>query len=56
MEMHNLPVEPFKDGDLVLMLGEIQHCPGHCAVVTRDGLVRWGYHTDNFQRLSEDEV
>ena len=46
----------FHDGDLVLMLGEIEHMSGHVAVVTRDGLVRWSYHTENFQKLTEDEV
>jgi hypothetical protein len=46
----------FHDGEHVLMLGEIEHMPGHCAVVTQDGIVRWGYHTDNFRKLTEDEV
>jgi hypothetical protein len=46
----------FHDGDLVLMLGEIEHMPGHVVVVTRDGIVRWAYHTENFQKLTKDEV
>jgi hypothetical protein len=47
---------PFKDGDLVLMLGEIEQMPGHVAVVTRDGLVRWGHHIENFRKLTREEA
>ena len=47
---------PFKNGDNVLMLGEIKHMPGHCAVVTKDGIVHWAYHTDNFRELTQEEV
>ena len=46
----------FHDGDHVLMIGEIEHMPGHVAVVTKDGLVKWGYHDDNFRKLTRDEV
>ena len=56
MVEHGYPVKPFKNGDLVLMLGEIEFSSGHVAVVTSDGLVRWGYHAENFQKLTKDEV
>ena len=47
---------PFKDGDLVLMLCEIKHMPGHVAVVTEDGKIHWGYHAENFTKLRKEEV
>ena len=47
---------PCKVGDLVLYLGEIANMPGHCAFVTDDGKVHWGYHTDHFRDATEDEV
>jgi hypothetical protein len=47
---------PFKEGDHVLMLGEIEYMPGHVAVVTRDGLVRWGYHVEYFRKLTREEA
>ena len=46
---------PFTLGERVLFLGEIAEMPGHCVVVKRDGRVMWGYHTDNFRELTEDE-
>ena len=47
---------PSKNGDHVLMLGEIEQMPGHVAVVTHDGLVRWGYHIENFRKLTKEEA
>ena len=47
---------PFKDGEHVLYLGEIENMPGHVTVVTRDGKVHWGYHPENFREPTEDEV
>ena len=54
----NLPeaVYPFHNGDVVLMLGEIEHMPGHVAIALRDGRVVFGYHAEHFIPLSEDEV
>ena len=46
---------PFKYNETVLILGEIEHMPGHCAVVA-DGKIYYAYHTDDFVKLSEDEV
>jgi len=48
-------VYPFKEGDLLLSLGEIKNMPGHCVVVDRNGNVLWGYHTENFREPTEDE-
>ena len=47
---------PFKNGDHVLLLGEIKHMPGHVAVATKDGRILWGYHSDNFRKLIKEEV
>lgn len=47
---------PFKNGDTVLMLGEIKHMPGHCVVVTKDGKTHFGYHTENFVKIPKGEV
>lgn len=43
------------DGDL-LFLGQIPNMPQHCAIASKDGRVTWGWHTDNFVELSEEEV
>ncbi len=45
----------FRDGETVLMLGEIEQMPGHVAVVKRDGRVMWGYHAENFRKLTREE-
>ena len=47
---------PFKEGQHFLFLGEIPKMPGHCAVADRAGKVHWGYHTDNFVMLTEEEI
>ena len=47
---------PWKEGEGVLSLGEIENMPGHVAVVTRDGKVHWGYHDDNFREATEEET
>ena len=47
---------PWKAGDIVLILGEVKHMPGHCVVATKDGKVHFGYHTQNFVKLKKDEV
>ena len=47
---------PWKPGDTVLFLGEIEQMPGHIAVATKDGKVHFGYHDDNFRLPTEDEV
>ena len=44
----------FKDGDLVLYLGEIENMPGHVAVVNRNGQVRWGFHPELFEDFDEE--
>ena len=45
---------PFKYGQVVVMLGEIEQMPGHCIVAT-GGKVYFGYHTDDFTKLIADE-
>ena len=47
---------PFKDDDVVLVLGEIERMPGHVAVVTQDGRVHFAWHSENFQRLSQEDL
>ncbi len=42
-------VYPWKDGDILLLLGEIENMPGHVAVANREGRVYWGYHEDSFR-------
>jgi len=46
---------PFTRKDVLLFMGEVEQMPGHCAVATKDGRVLWGYHTENFVVISEDE-
>lgn len=47
---------PWKDGQTLLFLGEIEQMPGHCVVVDKAGKVHWGFHTDNFREPTEDEI
>lgn len=47
---------PFDNNEVVLFLGEIKNMEGHCIVVKKNGKVLWGYHTDNFEALTEDEI
>lgn len=47
---------PFKNGDTVLALGEIDNMPDHFAVVTRDGKIHYGYHDENFREPTDDEI
>ena len=47
---------PFKNGDTVFVFGDIEQMPGHCVIATKNGKVYWGYHTDNFCKLTEDEA
>ena len=47
---------PFKNGDTVLMLGELKHMPGHVAVVTKDGKTHFGYHAENFVKIKKGNV
>lgn len=47
---------PFKEDDVFVFLGEIKQMPGHCIVAGKDGRVIWGYHTENFVELTEDEA
>ena len=46
----------FKQGEVMLFLGEIVDMPGHCIIVNEKGKVFWGYHTENFRALTEDEA
>ena len=47
---------PFKDGDAVCFLGELENMPGHVVVVTKDGKVHWGFHDENFLEPTEEEL
>jgi len=47
---------PFKEGDTVLMMGEVEQMPGHVVIATKDGKVLFGYHAENFRRLTQEEA
>lgn len=47
---------PWKTGEIVVFMGEIKQMPGHCVIATHDGMVHWGYHTEDFVEPTEDEV
>jgi hypothetical protein len=50
------PEYPFKEGDVVLLLGEIENMPGHLVVALMDGRVLFGFHPELFRVLTEDET
>lgn len=39
-----------------IFLGEIPNQPGHCVLLGKSGRMYDGFHTDDFEELSEDEV
>ena len=46
---------PFEKDQVYLLLGEIENMEGHCVVVENSGKVFWGYHTENFDELKEND-
>ena len=49
MEIVGMPPDrqyPWKNGDYILMLGEIVDMQGHYVIVTEDGKTHFGYHDD----------
>lgn len=47
---------PFRNGDTVMMLGELANMPGHVGVALKDGRTVYGYHAEWFRRLRVDET
>jgi hypothetical protein len=47
---------PFMPNSNYIFLGEIPNMPGHCVIGKKDGSITWGWHSDNFVELTEDEV
>lgn len=47
---------PFKEGETLLFLGEIDGMPGHGSWVAKSGLTYFGYDVNNFSDLTEDEI
>lgn len=43
-------------GDTVLFLGEIPNMPGHCAIATHSGKIDFGFHTNSFEEIPQEEV
>ncbi len=48
--------DEFLAQDHFVYLGEIPNMPGHVVVAGENGRVYFGFHDDEFQELSEDEV
>jgi len=46
---------PWKDGEAVLLIGNINNMLGHVAVATSQGFVHWGYDEDSFRDPTENE-
>jgi hypothetical protein len=44
----------FMTGETVLILGGIAQKPGHCAVATKDGAVRFSLPSEHFEPLAEE--
>jgi len=41
---------------VLLYLGEIYQMEGHCVISNRSGEIVWGFHTDSFEAIPEDEL
>lgn len=50
------PDYPFKNGDRLLFMGEIENMRGHCIIVDQHGKTFWGYHTDNFRIIPKEDM
>ncbi len=58
-EVHGIETStnyPFHNGDVVLVIGEIQNMPGHVAIALKDGRVLFGWHKENFRKLKRSET
>jgi hypothetical protein len=47
---------PLSPGEVVCMLGEISNMPDHCVFARADGTVHFGFHPQDFRKLTEDEA
>jgi SOS-response transcriptional repressor LexA len=47
---------PFKDGDTVVVLGEIDQMPGHAVIALNDGRVLFGWDIEYFRKLTDEEA
>ena len=48
---------PFSDGDLFVVLGELENMPEHCIVAAqKDGKIYFPYHLDGFHKMGYTEV
>ncbi len=45
----------FNRNEGYLFLGEIPNMPGHCAVISSNGRTLWGYHTEDFVEINNEE-
>ena len=48
--------EEFLAQDRFVYLGEIPNMPGHVVVAAENGRVYFGFHDDDFEELTEDEI
>jgi hypothetical protein len=60
-DFKNLPEEchdqyPFLPSSSYIFLGEIPNMKGHCIIGKKDGSITWGWHSDNFVELTDEEV
>jgi hypothetical protein len=47
---------PWKNGDPLLLLGEVENAPDHVAVADKAGRVHWIFDRDSFREATEDEI
>jgi hypothetical protein len=47
---------PFRNGETVLVIGEIENMPGHLVVLRKDSHIEWGYHAEHFRKLDVSET
>lgn len=47
---------PFRQNEIVVVLGELANMPEHVIVCHASGHVSWGWHKENFKRLKGSET
>jgi hypothetical protein len=46
---------PFKQGDVLVCIGEIEQMPGHVVLANKEGKILWGWDQFYFRKLTKEE-
>lgn len=49
-------IQEFAEDESFLYLGEVTNMKDHCVIADLSGRITWGWHTDNFVALTDEET